>query len=1044
MRKFIFILVMCFSLLASSVYAQKTVTGKVTDESGLGMPGVTVIQKGTNNGTITDVDGKFSLSVPEDATLNVSFMGMTPQEVSVSGKNAVNIMLMEDVKGLEEVVVVGYGTQKKKNMTDAVATVSIEKEIGERPVASVNQMLQGSIANFNVSTTNSGGEPGASTNLNIRGSGTLTGDGGAPYILLDGVPITVAQMNSINPYDIENISVLKDAASAAIYGSRGAYGVILITSKKGKAGKVNVNYSGNIAFASPTSLPSMVNSLDFANAYNAATANDGDLPIFGEDNGEMQRIRDYLAGKITDDTQPTANGTDWMYWDDGYANYDWYDVMYKNNAPRQQHQLSVNGGTEKTNYYISGSYYDQEGNFEYANDNYNRYNFTANINTEATDWLRFDASSKFSREHKLFPSGGYGNYDKNIIYHQVSRMWPVNPLYDPDGAIVNFDVNRVMDSGETNEYTSNTILQGGIEIEPIKNWVTRASYNYQLTNENYERIELVNNVLLPNGAFKNIGYNPNGIKRDFSENQNQLFNITTKYKKSFGDHNFDALLGYEQRVVEYVELYGSKTKFVTENVPTISTATGDDIADDALSQYATRGWFGGLNYNYKEKYLFSFKMRADESSFFREGKRLGVFPSVSVGYLISEEDFWEPIRNTVDVLKFRGSWGQLGNHDPALANRYTELMNINISSYLINGEKPSTVALGSLISPSLTWETVTSMDFGLDAALLGNRLELTFDWFSRVTSDMIGPVAALPSVLGASAPQENNAELTTNGWELSMNWRDQIGAVSYRIGFNIGDNKTKVTKYNNPTGILTTYREGQVLGDIWGYETVGYFKEGETASDWHDQTFIHARWGEGDIKYADLNNDGIINTGSNTENDPGDRKIIGNNRARYNYGINLGAGWKGIDLSILLQGVAKRDYFFGSGTNLFWGFRGNKWQNTITSSSLDYWTEDNPDAYYPKPYLKGEHTKNTQTQTKYLQNAAYLRLKNIQLSYTFPSELVRKIGLSRAQIYFSGENLLTFTKLHENFDPEALGGSWGDGKIYPLQRVLSFGINLGL
>lgn len=1031
-------------LLMSSAYAQKTVSGVVTDEGGLGIPGVTVIQKGSSNGTVTDVDGNFSVSVPEDAVLQFSFMGMLPQELSVSGKTGINVTLAEAVKGLDEVVVVGYGTQKKKNMTDAVATVSIEKEIGERPVATVNQMLQGSIANFNVSTTNSGGEPGASTNLNIRGAGTLTGDGGTPYILLDGVPISVSQMNSINPYDIENISVLKDAASAAIYGSRGAYGVILITSKKGKAGKVSVNYSGNIAFASPTSLPNMVNSLDFANAYNTASINDGALPIFGEENGEMQRIRDYIAGKITDDTQPTASGGSWMYWEDGYANYDWYDVMFKDNAPRQQHQISVNGGAEKTNYYLSGSYYDQEGNLEYADNNYDRYNFTASINTEATDWLRFDASSKYSREHKLFPSGGYGTYTKDIIYHQVSRLWPVCPLYDPDGNFVNYDVNRVMDSGNANEYTNNTTVQGGVEVEPIKNWVTRMSYNYQLTNENSERILLENNILLPNGSYKNVGYNPNGVERAFSENLNQLFNITTKYRRSFGNHNLDALLGYEQRSVEFSGLEGSKSKFATENVPSISTAVGDDIAYDALSHYATRGWFGSLNYNYNEKYLFSFKLRADESSFFREGRRLGVFPSVSAGYLISEENFWSPIKHTLNILKLRGSWGQLGNHDPDLANKYIELMNISNGQYLINGERPSVATLGSLVSPSLTWETVTSMDFGLDAALFSNRLDFTFDWFSRVTSDMIGPVAALPSILGASAPAENNAELTTKGWELSMGWKDQIGEVTYRVGFNIGDNKTQVTKYNNPTQTFDTYREGQILGDIWGYETVGYFKDGETAADWHDQSYINANWGAGDIKYADLNGDKKINTGNNTELDPGDRKIIGNNRARYNYGINLGAGWKGIDLSILLQGVAKRDYIFGSGTNLFWGFAGNMWQSTITDASIDYWTEDNPNAYFPKPYLKGEHTKNTQSQTKYLQNAAYLRLKNIQLSYTFTNEFVKKIGLSRAQIYFSGENLLTFTKLHKNFDPEALGGGWGGGKIYPLQRILSFGINLGL
>ncbi|WP_083425838.1 TonB-dependent receptor [Zhouia amylolytica] len=1022
---------------------QQSITGVVTDSEGLPLAGVTIMVKGTTNGTSTDFNGKFAINTSaSNPVLVFSYVGFATQEVAVNNQTEINISLVENTSELDEVVVVGYGTKKKINLTDAVADVNMDKEIGERPVASVNQMLQGAIANFNVSTNSSGGEPGSTTNLNIRGAGTLTGNGGTPYILLDGVPITVGQMNSINPYDVESVSVLKDAASASIYGSRGAYGVILITTKRGKAGRISVEYSGNIAFASPTSLPESSNSLDFARAYNDAATNGGATPLF--DDEEIQRIQDYLAGNITDETQPNVSGTNWMYYTDGYANNDWYDIMYKDYAPRQQHKLGVNGGTEKTTFYLSGNYYNQLGNLEYADDEYDRYNFTLNLNTEATDWLRFDISSKYTREHTLLPSGGFGNYDKNIIYHQISRMWPVNPLYAPDGTIVNSDVKRIQDSGNTNNYTNNTILQGAVELEPITDWVTRMSYNYHLTNANSERIELRNYIPLPDGTSNNVGYNPDEIIRSFSENTNKLFNITTNYKKSIGNHNIDLLLGYEQREVKYTGLTGRKSELVTENVPTISTAVGDDIADDALSQYSTRGFFYSLSYNYKDKFLLSGKTRIDESSFFREGKRRGVFPSVSAGYVISQEDFWSSIKNTVNTLKFRGSWGQLGNHDPALANRFQEFLNVGNGSYLLNGARPNVVYLGSLVSPNLTWETVTSIDFGLDAALFNNKLNMTFDWFSRTTSDMIGPVEALPSLLGASAPQENNAELRTEGWELSLKWRDQIGQVSYRIGVNIGDNKTKVVSFNNPTNIFSTYREGQMLGEIWGHETVGYFQSDEDVANAADQSYYFSTWGPGDIQYADLNGDGVINIGDNTTDNPGDRKIIGNSTPRYNYGINAGLTWKGFDLSVLFQGVGKRDYMFGTGANLFWGFRGNQWQNSITKTSLDYWTPENTDAYYPKPYMGGQHVKNTRSQTKYLQDASYIRLKNVQLSYSLPTSLINEIGLTRAQVYFSGENLFTITDLHENFDPEALGGAWGNGKIYPLQRVLSFGVNLGL
>jgi len=1023
----------------------RSIIGTVTDEeTGDPLIGVNILVKGTATGALSDDEGKFSIEVPDEAEILIfSYIGYATKEVSISEITTVNVALAPEITSLGEVVVVGYGTKKKSNLTGAVDDINIDEEIGQRPVANIQQMLQGAVPNLNVSYTGNGGEPGATNNLNIRGIGTITGDGGSPYILLDGLPITTAQLNSINPNDIESISVLKDAASAAIYGSRGAYGVILITTKKGTAGeKVQVDFSSTIAFASPTVLPSLANSLDFVNAYNQAVINSGAQPMFTEQ--EIQDVIDFQNGLKDSETEPNETGTNWRYWTDGYANYDWFEEMYKDWAPRQQHRISVNGGSGNTTFYLSGNYFEQVGNLRYGNDQYDRLNFVANVKNQATDWLSFDVSAKYAREDQVMPTGGFGGYDKSIMYHQISRLWPVVPKYGPNGNIVNSDILRIQRSGDSREFINNTILQIGTDIEPIKGWVTRVSYNWNLTNSNYERVRLTNLVELPDGTTSNVGYNPDQIYRSFDEHTNQLLYITSSYDVTVGNHTLGGLVGYEQRLQKSTFLGGSRSELITSNIPTVSTSVGEERTFDALSQFSTQGVFGRLNYSFMDKYLIELNARYDGSSFFREGNRWGFFPSASIGYNLAREGYWAPLANTIGLFKVRASWGQLGNHDPQLAGLYQELLPASNSTWLLNGSRPAIIGAPGLISPDLTWETVTSLNIGLDAALFDNALEVTFDWYDRTTTDMIGPAEALPEILGAAAPRENNAELQTRGWEAIVRWRGNIGQVGYTIGANISDNTTKVIEYNNPTNILSTFREGQELGEIWGFETVGFFTSDAAAAEAPDQSFLFSRWTAGDIQYEDLNGDGVIDIGENTADNPGDLKVIGNNLPRYAYGFNLGLNWKGFDLNVLLQGVAQRDFMFSTSTNLFWGFRGNQWQNTITNVHLDYWTEENPGAYFPKPYINEEHVKNTRSQTRYLQDASYMRLKNIQLTYTIPTGITSRIGLSGIQIFFSGENLATITDLSENFDPEALSGGWGEGKTYPLQKVLSGGINVGL
>ena len=504
------------------------------------------------------------------------------------------------------------------------------------------------------------------------------------------------------------------------------------------------------------------------------------------------------------------------------------------------------------------------------------------------------------------------------------------------------------------------------------------------------------------------------------------------------------LAGYEEELKENGGLWGMRKELVTDKVPSISTATGDSQVDDWWNHWATQGVFGRFMYNYREKYLFEFNARYDGSSRYENAdSKWGFFPSGSVGYNISKENFWQALEQYVNDFKLRASYGSLGNQDVA---NYLYIPILPVSTnlgWIMGSQRPVYTRASGLISNSLTWETATTLNLGVDAAAFDNRLGLTFEWFNRTTTDVVGPAQALPSVLGTSVPKTNNAEVETNGFELILSWRDKIGSeFNYNVKATLGDSKSEVIKFPNPTGLLSEWYEGENVGDIWGYETVGFFAEGETGDDWYDQSAFRSRWQGGDIKYQDLNGDEKINWGDNTLENPGDQKIIGNNRARYNYSITAGFNWKGFDFNMFWQGIGKRDWMFSRYTNVFFGFRGNKWQNSYMAPHMDYWTPENSNAYYPRPYMGSEHLKNTRPQTKYLQNAAYIRLKNVQLGYTLPGSLTEKIKLSKVRIYTTGENLLTFTQMTELFDPEALGGAWGGGKIYPLPKVLSLGVNV--
>ena len=1025
-----------------------TVKGKVIDERGDPIPGVNIVEKGTTNGTITDNNGEYQLTVTgKESAIDFSFIGYNTQEVIVGDKTVINITLIESYISLDEVVSVGYGTQKKVNLTGSVDVISA-KEMESRPVASVEQALQGAAPNLNITLSRNGGEPGATMNWNIRGLGTLTGSN-APLILVDGVAMDV---NSIDPETIESVSVLKDAAASAIYGSRAPFGVVLITTKKGKKGEgFTLSYTNNIGFANAINLPQFPSSLEVAEAFNQAAANTGASPVF--DDAHIQRIKDYLDGKITEEydyANPYDNLENGRW--EGNANYNWIEEFFKKNSLRQKHNINLSGGSKSTSYYISAGYYDQNGQYNWGDDYFKRYNLMANVNSKITDWFTLNFSTKYSKNKTDYPIGPWGK-DRRNVYFELMHYFPSQPWHAEDGHLIHPIAANMENAGRERNDANDLMMTLGASFEPVKGWVTNVSYNYNYYGSVHTWFSKEVLVQTPAGNYQNLGPSLTRFKKDMETSGYQVLNATTSYHKDINSHYFNILLGYEQEINDYTGLYGDKGNLLSSEVPSISTATGDVNIDDWAGHWATQGVFGRLNYNYKEKYLFEFNARYNGSSRFAQDNRWGFFPSASIGYNIAKEGYWSGLVDFINNFKLRASYGSLGNQN---VPNYLYLSTMDIRSqleWIMGSSRPLYVNHApNLISPTLTWETITTMNLGVDLGFFRNRFNVTFDYYKRKTSDMFGPAESLPEVLGTSAPQENNAEMMTKGWEMSVLWKDRINNFSYNIGFMLGDSKSEILKYRNPDKWLGNWYEGQQVGEIWGYETDGFIQsDSETIPD---QTYIWGgNWGPGDYKYKDLNDDGKIDEGGYTLEDHGDLKVIGNSLPRYNYSISAGFSWKGIDFNMFWQGVGRREFYkdMWSSWNsvVFYGITSEQSQASVFKQHLDYWrpADDNvlgpnTDAYYAKPYFSDETFKNYQTQTKYLLNAAYIRLKNVQLGYTLPLDLTKKASIKKIRLYFSGENLITITKLTKLFDPETGPASRGSGYIYPLSSVFSFGVNL--
>ena len=1016
------------------------IKGSVTSDSGEPLTGVTVKESGGGNGTVTDIDGNFSVNAAPGSLLTFSYTGFKPQ--TVKAQEGMQVVLQSNVNDLNEVVVVGYGTQKKANLTGAVASVN-GSVLENRPISNIGQGLQGVVPNLNVSMGH-GGAPGAGASFNVRGTTSL--NGGEPLVLVDNVQMDA---NLVNPDDIESISVLKDAASAAIYGARAAYGVILITTKKGKLNsRPTVQFSASGYWQSPAVEMHNVNSLDYLKMIDIAYQNSG---------GSGH----YFNPLVYEYTEKYVNGTydQPVFFDKSYSafkygyngNTDWWNELYKTSFS-QIYNASISGGSQKTRYYVSLGSNNQGGILKATDEKYNKYNANINVTSELTPWMEVSAKIAHTYTTEMHPTGGTTAMN-NTAYSGLSAysgmmksdLSPLMPVKHPDGHYAgqgNFtNPVAIQAQGGNARYRQNDLwMTAGVKLTPIKGLIVNADYtwNYYGWASTQHVRNFYDYTAVPGTENYYPWTNPSSVTRSNSDDYYSSFNAFAEYNLSLGnnDHNMKFMVGYNQEKKRTQYYYAGRKDLIDPENPAINQAIGDMAIDGNMGQWAVNGTFARFNYDYKGRYLLELNGRYDGSSKFKKGHRYQFFPSISAAWRLSEEKFFEGVKSWWDNMKVRVSYGSLGNQ--AVNGNFPYLATYGINTKygaLLGGGRPVAVYAPGLVSSSFTWETVNQIDFGFDAAFLRNRLSASFDWYRRNTKDMLTDGEVLPAVLGASVPRQNAANLKTVGWELSLEWNDRLAnGLSYHVKGVLSDYQSTITKFNNPTGLISQYYVGRKMNEIWGYVSNGLFQTEQEANAHANQSYLYGgKWTAGDVRFEDLDGNNKIDIGDNTLANPGDRKIIGNSTPRFAFGITAGLEYKGIDFEMFWQGIGKRDWFPGNGSAAYWGFT-NEWQTPLTTS-LDYWTPENTNAFFPR--LGWANGGNRNTSTRYLQNASYCRLKNVTLGYTLPRNILDKIGVSRLRVYVTGENLLTFTSLIKAFDPETL-----NNMTYPINRKIAVGLNL--
>lgn len=987
------------------------ITGTVVDKAGLPVIGANVIVKGTTNGTVTDVEGRFSLEIPENAVLLVSYIGYVEREMQVGDESALSIILQEDTQALEEVVVVGYGTQKKINLTGAVESISSDV-IEDRPIKSVADALQGTA--LGVTVTSAAGQPGEFSKIKIRGDASLNSDGA--LVLIDGMP---GDLNQVNPQDIENISVLKDAASSAIYGARAAEGVILVTTKSGKSTKTRVEYSGNISFNTPTRIPESTTAAEHARLSNLAFTNAGLAPNFTEE--AINAINNHSTVSI-------PKGNDWIY----TADMDWIDLMMDRSF-QQQHNLTVSRSQESLKYLFSAGWLDQDGMFsEYGPDNFDRFNLRSNVNLDIVkDKLNLDSRITFSRmDQRYHPKFG----EWTIPYITFIQAGPNMLIYDTNGNYARYrmqanPIQALREGGEGKEFTN--VVDGifTLSYKPITDLTLKAVGGARFTSKEISEWRRAYGKYGPNGLVSMAAGQSGDNNLTLTKDNTRYFTgqLLAEYSKSLGSHDFKLLGGWSAEMEYYSMLSGKRLNIVGNELPALDLGATDGWSNDGdETHWALLSGFMRLNYAYASKYLFEANFRADGSSRFSSRNKWGIFPSFSIGWRITEEDFMKE-QNLFSNLKLRASWGQLGNQNGL--GLYDHIAQYVVDGYYpFKNELAQWAKLSQLPSETRSWETVEMKNIALEMGFLDNRLTVTGEYFHKRNKDMLVNIE-VPSVIGIDVPTGNYGELVVKGWEVSIGWRDQIKDFNYFVSFNLADRKDKLVdygvEYTGFTAGVDQKVQGYSIGSIFGFETDGYFQTSKEAQE--APAFNRAIQDAGDIRYIDQDGDGKISA-------PNDLVYLGTTQPRYEFSFHLGGSWKSIDFSALFQGVGKRNFYLGG--EVFQPFR-DSWSNYSYTYFSDYWTPENPNALLPRLYAGTKH--NYQYSSHWLQNAAYIRLKNLQVGYTLNPEWTRKVKIEKLRVYFSGENMFEFSKMFRYFDPELNKVA---GYMYPIMRNYSLGVNV--
>lgn len=769
-------------------------------------------------------------------------------------------------------------------------------------------------------------------------------------------------------------------------------------------------------------------------------------------------MRKYINGEYTDPSQPEYYGTlpgsnnRWTKWQGSFANPNWFKEYYKKNVPSTQHNLSLSGGTETVSWLISGSYLLQNGLMRHGHDQNNRYTTNAKIGAKLAPWARVDFNMKWTRIDFQRPV-----YMEGLFFHNIARRWPNCPVIDPNGHYMEeMEVLELEDMGKRFEKSDMLSQQIRFSFTPLPGWNIVADGAIRTNNNKTSySVDPVSYYGVDNTPFiRDSGYGLTSYVNDERVRTNYYaVNVFTDHTRSLGRNNLKFLLGLNYEKLDMDGLAGSGSDMIVGSKPYISQTQNNFKISDSYNHRSTAGYFTRINYDFDGRYMFEASLRYDGSSRFMADRRWEWFPSGSIGWNIARESFFEDATRYVTILKPRASWGRLGNTSSAYTTFWDwypffqqQPVGTQNSTWLINGEKQNTASLPAIVNTTMTWETIETIDLGLDWAAFNNRLTGQFDWFVRKTKNMIGPAPVLGSVLGSDAPRTNNCDMRGTGWELEIGWMDRIGKVNYNARLTLSDSHAKVTRYpydgEFENQSINEWYSGREDGQIWGYTTKGIAQSQEEMDQWlaDNRPNWGSNWGAGDIMFKDLNGDGVVDMGKSTLADHGDYTVIGNSTPRYRIGINLGAEYRGFDFSAFFQGVLKRDYLFGNSEPYFWELSGNLWQSCVFREHLDYWTPENPDAYYPKPYMRND--KNRQQQSRYLQDASYLRCKNMQLGYSLPQRLISKAGMTNCRFYVSVDNLFTLTKMSKVFDPEVLGGEYGAGKTYPLQRTWSLGLSL--